>query len=120
MEDPRRAMADDPLRGESQQREWTIAVRAPLRRPIRLTKEGPPVRQRMHAIVREHDVPVIVRELVRDADGRREERQREERGGEQEPTTFRHQRRLYRMMCHNAATPSFQLIFLPSAYVRPE
>ncbi len=28
--------------------------------------------------------------------------------------------RLKRTMCQKAATPSFQLIFFPSAYVRPE
>ncbi len=36
------------------------------------------------------------------------------------PSRFPGANRLNRTMCQKAATPSFQLIFFPSAYVRPE
>ena len=121
MEHPRRAVPDHPLCREHEQQHRPVAVAAILGRPVALHEESPEAVQRVHALVQENHVPIVVREVVpeaRDAGGQREERDRERE--QPAASRVRHANRLNFRMCQNAATPSLQLIFLPSAYVRPE
>ena len=120
MEHPRRAVSDDPFHGERQDQHRAVAIATILRRPVALREVAPEPVQRVHPLVHQDHVPIVVREIVSDArDAGRECQDRDARGEKPAASRVGHASRLNFRMCQKAAMPSFQLIFFPSAYVRP-
>jgi hypothetical protein len=115
MEDPRRAMTGDPLERKQGHDDGSIAVGAEGGRPVRLPPQGAESAQLMDQAISENDVAVVVGEVVPEAGDRRRECQQCHGKRGQVSAQRRHRRTVNLMMCHSAATPSRQLIFLPSA-----
>ena len=111
----RRSAAEDMLDLEGDDGDRAVPVGAPLLGPVRLSEHAPEMRELEHGRVSFDDVAVVVREAVEEADGRGDEG--EERDGQRRPEAgaLGHEKRLNFVMCQNAATPSRQPIFLPSA-----
>ncbi len=120
MERQRTSPSQRPLQAVRNDGQRSIAVTAGILGPVGVGKLAPPTIQRVHPGRTLDEVHIVVREAVAEAAGSGGQRQRGDGGGHQPPRPATHENRLYLRMCQNAATPSRQLIFFPSAYVRPE
>src|SRR6185436_5452969 len=111
-----RAATEGPLQAKGDDRQWTESVTAGILGPVGVRELPPHSGERMHAIaVLDDQVDVVVGEAIRNAGRGGGQGQCGNDQRQQPPGTPRHAVMLYLRMCQKAATPSRQLIFLPSA-----